>query len=68
VPRRASNYVHIAPLLAMLLDGEDAELLIYLANEEKDIYISVLVLVYHLVTQDLSAESFQLPRYCRRGL
>ena len=29
---------------------EDAELLVYLVEEEKDIYIGVLVLVCHLAT------------------
>jgi hypothetical protein len=35
----------------MLSDGGDAELLVYLVDEEKDIYIGVLVLVCHLVSR-----------------
>jgi hypothetical protein len=34
-----------------LSDGEDAELLVYLVDEEKDIYIGVLVLVCHLASR-----------------
>jgi hypothetical protein len=36
----------------------NAELLVYLVDEEKDIYIGV----HRFATQDLSAESFQLHR------
>ena len=35
----------------MGLRKEDAELLVYLVEEEKDIYIGVLVLVCHLASQ-----------------
>jgi hypothetical protein len=34
--------------LTLVSDGEDAELLVYLVDEEKDIYIGVLVAVCHL--------------------
>ena len=34
-----------------LSDGEDAELLVYLVREEKDIYIGVVVLVCHLASR-----------------
>ena len=45
-----------------LSDGEDAELLVYLVDEEKDIYIGVVVAVCHLepVGRILSAVSRQL--------
>jgi hypothetical protein len=33
-----------------LSDGENAELLVYLVREEKDIYIGVIVLVCHLAS------------------
>ena len=39
------------PALTLLSDGEDAELLVYLVKEEKDIYIGVVVLVCHLASQ-----------------
>jgi hypothetical protein len=32
----------------LLSDGEDTELLVYLVDEEMDIYISVLVAICHL--------------------
>jgi hypothetical protein len=38
------------PLRAKLSDGEDAELLVYLVEEETDTYIGVLVLVCHFAT------------------
>jgi hypothetical protein len=44
---------------------EDAELLVYLVDEEKDIYIGVLVLVCHFAT---NLESFQLGRERRKAV
>jgi hypothetical protein len=46
-------------------DGEDAALLVYLVNEEKDIYIGVLVVVCHLATRAQPSCVPRLPR-CRR--
>jgi hypothetical protein len=48
-----------------LSNSEDAELLVYLVDEEMDIYIGVLVVVYHLgpVGRVLSAISMQLNLY-----
>jgi hypothetical protein len=46
-------------------DGEDAELLVYLAEEENDIYIGIRRC---LPPWFCRAESFQLPQCCRRGL
>jgi hypothetical protein len=43
-----------------LSDGEYAELLVYLVEEEKDIYIGVLVLVCHLATFLATWEPAQL--------
>jgi hypothetical protein len=47
------------------LRKEDAELLAYLVDEEKDTYIGVLVLVYHLASRAQPSRVPQLPR-CRR--
>jgi hypothetical protein len=40
----------VVALVKILSDGEYVELLVYLVEEEKDIYIGVLVLVCHFAT------------------
>jgi hypothetical protein len=55
---------------AFLSNCEDAVLIVYLAKEEEDIYIGVLVLVCHLATHlppgTSPAEPFSLSRPSRR--
>ena len=63
----ADNYLSKAleRIWQVVSDGGDAELLVYLVDEEEDIYIGVIVTVCHLepVGRVLSATSVQLNLY-----